>query len=289
MVKKAAEKSGLKSALKWVGGKRRIAKEIVSFFPQEYSSYFEPFLGGASIFLEARPKKAFLSDLNPSLINFYVSLRDDPKTLMEQARELEMSFNSLQTQDQKKEHFYQIRGEFNELAHDRGVENASRFLYLNKTAFNGLYRENASGKFNVPFNNKDNLRLFDEENFIENSNALSGTHLSSQTFSDAVDRVKRGDLIYFDPPYVPLSSTAAFTDYTKVAFGQKAQEQLRDKAISLVKKGATVILSNSYSPIVQKLYEDFELHEIKINRLVAASSLSRGSMSEYVIVGRPNG
>lgn len=277
-----------KSVLKWVGGKRRIANEIVSFFPETYNSYFEPFLGGASVFLEASPKKAILSDLNESLINFYEVLRDKPTELIHNAEAYEREFNSLVSQTSKKGFYYQIRSEFNQERNIMGVQNATRFLFLNKTAFNGLFRENSKGEFNVPFNNKEKLKLFDLDNLLRNSRSFSGAKLSSSTFANAIKPAKAGDLVYFDPPYIPLSTTAAFTDYTKSSFGPEEQKQLRDTAAKLVSRGVTVLLSNSYSPEVKNLYRDFELRELRINRLVAASSASRGSISEYLIIGRPN-
>lgn len=288
MIKESTPSASLKSALKWVGGKRRIAREIVSFFPEKYNTYYEPFLGGASVFLEASPKRAHLSDLNPSLINFYEILRDKPRELVDNALMYEREFNALVSPVAKKSFYYRVRSEYNQETNATGIEDATRFLFLNKTAFNGLYRENSKGEFNVPFNNKEKLKLFELENILDNSRALRGAQLTASTFIDATKPAKSGDLVYFDPPYVPLSTTAAFTDYTKSSFGPEEQRQLRDVATNLISKGTTVVLSNSYSPEVKKLYKDFELHELSINRLVAASSASRGGVSEYLIVGRPS-
>jgi DNA adenine methylase len=288
MTLESSSVNGTKSAIKWVGGKKRIAKEIVAFFPDKYSSYFEPFLGGASVFLEASPKRAYLSDLNPSLINFYEVLRDKPNKLVDNAEMYEREFNALVSQAAKKAFYYRVRSDYNQETNVTGIENATRFLFLNKTAFNGLYRENSKGEFNVPFNNKEKLKLFELGNILDNSKALKGVQLTASTFTDAIKPANSGDVVYFDPPYIPLSTTAAFTDYTKSSFGPEEQEQLRDVAANLVSKGATVVLSNSYSPEVKKLYKDFELHELSINRLVAASSASRGAVREYLIVGRPS-
>lgn len=277
------------TTLKWVGGKRRIAKEISGYFPKNFDTYFEPFAGGASIFFHLRPKKAVLSDLNSSLINYYAQLRDRPDELMEVARHIQETFNSLDGQEAKKLFFYACRKRFNEDTSKSDVANAAHFLFLNKTAFNGLYRENAKGEFNVPFNNTKTLTLFSSEQMLQNSSALSGVKLNIADFSQSARGAKSGDLVYFDPPYVPLSNTSSFTDYTKAAFGPDAQELLRDTANELRTRGVTVVLSNSHSEIVKDLYSGFELHELNINRLVAASSGSRGEIKEYVIVGRPNG
>jgi DNA adenine methylase len=277
------------TTLKWVGGKRRIAKEISGFFPEKFETYFEPFAGGASIFFHLMPKKAVLSDLNSSLINYYTQLRDRPRELIEVAIHIQDTFNSLDGQEAKKLFFYEYRNRFNADTSKSDVMNAADFLFLNKTAFNGLYRENAKGEFNVPFNNTKILTLFKSEQMLQNSSALSGVKLSIADFRKSASDAKSGDLVYFDPPYVPLSNTSSFTDYTKSAFGPEAQELLRDTANELRKKGVTVVISNSYSEIVRNLYTEFELHELNINRLVAASSNSRGEVKEYVIVGHPIG
>jgi DNA adenine methylase len=276
------------ATLKWVGGKRRISNEIASHFPKSFGTYFEPFLGGGSVFFRAKPAKSHLSDLNTSLINYYLHLRDYPEALLKSAQKLQNKFNNLETQDDRKSFYYEIREKYNKESSKPNLQSATYFLFLNKTAFNGLYRENAKGHFNVPFNNSKTLKLLDPIQVTLNSKALSGTTLESCGYREAVRSAKSGDLVYFDPPYVPLSTTSAFTDYTKSPFGQTAQEELRDLALDLRARGVHVILSNSYSPIVKDLYEAFDLHQLRINRLVAAESSSRGIISEYLIVGLPN-
>lgn len=275
------------TTLKWVGGKRRIAKEISGYFPEKFSTYFEPFAGGASVFFSLLPKRAVLSDLNSSLINYYIQLRDRPSELMDAALLVQENFNRLDGPEEKKLFFYESRKRFNANTSKSDLFNAVDFLFLNKTAFNGLYRENAKGEFNVPFNNTKNLTLFQSEQMLQNSSALAGVKLEVADFRQSVGDAKSGDLVYFDPPYVPLSETSSFTDYTKSAFGPEAQALLRDTANDLRRRGVTVVLSNSYSEIVKELYKGFKLYEININRLVAASSGSRGEVKEYVIVGQP--
>ena len=275
------------ATLKWVGGKRRIAEQIVSHFPAIYGRYFEPFLGGGSVFFRARPSKAHLTDLNASLINYYVHLRDDVTGLMREAQSLQNAFSKLGAQEQKKDFYLRLRSRYNLDLSKSSLTNAAQFLFLNKTAFNGLYRENAKGDFNVPFNNADNLSLFQREQFVTSSAMLQGATLQVADFRKAVQKAKSGDLVYFDPPYVPVSATSSFTDYTKAAFGHTAQTALRDLAVELRSKGVFVVLSNSYSEIVSDLYKGFELNEISINRLVAAESASRGKVTEYLIIGRP--
>lgn len=277
------------STLKWVGGKRRISKEIASFFPATFNTYFEPFLGGASVYLEALPAKAELSDLNGSLINYYLHLRDSPAPLMAACKKLEKAFNQLKDLSARKDFYLKVRNQFNSDLEKKDLDNAAKFLFLNKTAFNGMYRENSRGEFNVPFNNKENLRLFEKDQFLANSTALKSASLSVSNYREAVSKAKCGDLVYFDPPYIPLSTTAAFVDYTKSSFGPSAQEELSDTAKELVDKGVTVILSNSYCETVEKLYKGFELRPVEINRLIAADGKVRGRALEYLIVGKPRG
>jgi len=272
--------------LKWVGGKRRIADQIIAHFPKSFGRYYEPFLGGGSVFFKTKTKKAHLTDLNASLINYYIHLRDDPDSLIQASQKLQRKFNKLESQEDRKLFYYRVRESFNNEIEKSSLGHATNFLFLNKTAFNGLYRENGKGIFNVPFNNAKSVNLLDPEQVVRNSEALRGVGLESCNFAHAVRNAKAGDLVYFDPPYVPLSSTAAFTDYTKSTFGPEAQEDLRNLAMDLRSKGVTVVLSNSYSPIVRKLYEGFELHQLRINRLVAAHSSSRGEIREYLIVGK---
>jgi DNA adenine methylase len=272
-----------------VGGKRRLSKEIVLVFPESYKTYFEPFLGGASVYLEALPAKAKLSDLNRSLINYYLHLRDNPVPLMSACIKLEKAFNNLKDLSARKDFYLKVRTQFNSDLDKKDLDNAAKFLFLNKTAFNGMYRENSKGEFNVPFNNKENLKLFEKDQFLANSRALKSASLSVSNYREAVSKAKRGDLVYFDPPYIPLSTTAAFVDYTKSSFGPSAQEELRDTAKELVDKGVTVILSNSYCETVEKLYKGFELRPVEINRLIAADGKVRGRALEYLIIGKPRG
>lgn len=273
------------TTLKWVGGKRRIAEQIISYFPKRFGTYYEPFVGGGSVFFRVSTSKAQLSDLNGSLINYYIQVRDDPDKLLSRAQKLQNEFNSFQSVEERKRFFYEVRERFNRETEKEGLANATDFLFLNKTAFNGLYRENLKGQFNVPFNNAKSLNLLNSGQLALNSHALKGVSLKRCGYREAVREAKMGDLVYFDPPYVPISSTAAFTDYTKSAFGPEAQEDLRNLALELMKRGVNVVLSNSYSPIVEKLYKGFDLHQLRINRLVAAERNSRGEISEYLIVG----
>lgn len=284
---KPIEQSFPSATLKWVGGKRRLAEQIVALFPAKMGMYFEPFLGGASVFYRLRPEKAHLTDLNASLINYYIQLRDNVSGLMEASLKLQDGFMDGKSDDAKKTFYYEIRSQYNLNSSKNTLENAAQFLFLNKTAFNGIYRENARGGFNVPFNNSRNLKLFDEQQMRASSEQLRNAILEVSDFRSAVSSAKKGDLVYFDPPYIPLSSTASFTDYTKSQFGPSAQEDLRDLANELRMKGVFVVLSNSFSSQVEELYQGFELKRLEINRLVSADASSRGQICEFLIIGRP--
>jgi DNA adenine methylase len=275
------------STLKWVGGKRKLAAEIVSVFPQQFGTYFEPFVGGASVFLEALPSRAQLSDLNSSLINYYIQLRDNPGPLIDSCLDLESTFNDLRDQNDRKSFYLRVRDDFNQDLAKEGLANATQFLFLNKTGFNGMYRENSKSEFNIPFNNKIKLRLFEEEQFLLNSKVLQGVSLINSNYREAVAAAQAGDLVYFDPPYVPLSSTSAFVDYTNSSFGHLTQVELRDTAQELVSRGVFVVLSNSYCETVETLYKDFELRPVDVTRSIAADGKARGKILEYLIIGLP--
>jgi DNA adenine methylase len=206
---------------------------------------------------------------------------------MNNCLDLESTYNSLSDQNARKDFFLGIRNKFNQDELKLGVGNASQFLFLNKTGFNGMYRENSKGQFNIPFNNSVNLKLLEEDQFRLNSEALQNASLSVSNYREAVSAAKAGDLVYFDPPYVPISLTSAFVDYTKSSFGPSAQVELRDTAQDLVERGVSVVLSNSHCETVEKLYKGYELRTVDVTRLIAAKGKFRGKILEYIILGLP--
>ena len=266
-------------ALKWAGGKRRLLAQYESHFPTEFGNYFEPFVGGGAVFFWLwnrgllDGKTIQLSDLNGDLVNFYLALRDQSEALFTR-----MKFHKLRHSE---EHYYKVRAQNKNRLKD--VNRAARLLYLNRTCFNGLYRENAKGQFNVPMGRYKNPRIFDPEGLKAASGALQNANVSTRSY-DAVDQLaKSGDLVYFDPPYAPLNSTANFTAYTKDNFRLEDQERLADLFRRLSARGVQVRLSNSDSPLVRELYRDFDQVQVMAPRAINSKATSRQKISELLI------
>lgn len=272
----------MKPLLKWAGGKRHIADLLESFFPRDWrkGTYYEPFLGGAALFLHLQPTKAQLSDINSNLVNFYLAVRDDVSALLLQIREISNHFDSL-SEEQKKSFFYELRSKFNS---DQFVDERPAILYcLNKLCFNGLYRENSKGDFNVPFGNKKKFPSFIDQDFVAVSASLRSTTICISDFEKAVIDAKEGDFVYFDPPYIPLDATSSFTAYSSDGFGLAEQQRLAVLMKELSKRGVRAVLSNSSSPVTVQIYDGLQQHRIDAPRMVSAKGSSRGMVEELVI------
>lgn len=271
--------------IKWVGGKRQLQNKIVPNLTKiltEKNTYFEPFLGGGAIFFGLQPNNAVLSDINTGLINLYECLRDELQIFVDKKIELENSYNKLDA-DEQEEFYYKIRNEYNE-KNRMGIEQAINFLFLNKAGFNGIYRENKSGGFNVPFGRKQKIALGDIEILSTASQRFSNAKLTNESFTEVLNKVSPGDLVYFDPPYVPLTATSAFTSYSADGFGLKEQLQLRDLFNELNKAGVYVAMSNSSAPLIRNdLYKGFEITELQASRNVSASSSGRAPVTELIV------
>lgn len=274
----------MKPLLKWAGGKRHIAEVISSHLPTDWDSgtYFEPFIGGAAIYLHLEPKKSVIADVNTRLINFYSWVKANPTLLVAEISAIADSFNRQQDDESKKEFYLGLRAEFND-ASELGVRNAALFFSLNKLCFNGLFRENAKGGFNVPFGNKKQFPEFIEDDFIQVSEALSLTDILNTDFGEATESAQSGDFVYFDPPYVPIDLTSNFTSYTADGFGHEDQIRLANKMSSLEAHGVRAMLSNSDTPITRKIYKEFRQVQISAPRMVSAKSSGRGQISELLI------
>lgn len=273
--------------LKWVGGKSQILEQVLGVFPGSFKTYHEPFLGGAAVFFSLETSTAFLSDSNKWLISFYKYLKESPDNLIEELDAIADRFNSKPVQDRSSV-FYQLRDEFNAIE-ETSLRKSALLLALNKTCFNGLYRENAKGLFNVPYNQgKSQVRFLNKENFLNAAKKLQQAELSARSFETVLDWAQPGDLAYFDPPYVPLTLTSSFTGYSAAGFGESRQKELITVAKELVSKGVYVVLSNSYSDWIIKNYTSagFKVIEISAKRLVAARASSRSAVSEALIVPR---
>lgn len=261
--------------VKWVGGKRQLMFELIKNMPKSYNRYFEPFIGGGALFFELQPEQAYISDMNEELINLYSVVRNNVYELIKDLSKHEVS----------KEYFLEIRNidrteQYTELS---DVERASRFIYLNRTCFNGMYRVNSQGQFNVPFGYYKNPRIIDENNLLNCSELLKKTEIKCADFSEILTKVKKGDLVYFDPPYVPLNETSSFTSYTKDGFDINMQFKLRDVCDELDNKGVKFMLSNSDTKLVNELYVNYEIKKVFASRQINANADGRGKITEVLV------
>lgn len=261
--------------VKWVGGKRQLLFELLKNMPKTYNRYFEPFIGGGALFFELQPDNAYISDMNEELINLYSVVRDSVDELIEDLSKHEIS----------KEYFLEIRNidrteEYSKLSN---VERASRFIYLNRTCFNGMYRVNSKGEFNVPFGNYKNPRIIDENNLLNCSELLKKTEIKCADFSKIIHKVQKGDFVYFDPPYVPLNETSSFTSYTKDGFDIDMQFKLREVCDELDSMGVKFMLSNSDTKLVNELYANYEIKKVFASRQINANAAGRGKITEVLV------
>ena len=264
---------------KWTGGKRQLLPVIRELIPKTYNRYFEPFVGGGALFFDLAPKDAVINDFNAELINCYQQIKDNPQELIEILK-VHQEYNS-------KEYYLDLRSADRDERIDMmsEVQRAARILYMLRVDFNGLYRVNSKNQFNVPYGRYKNPKIVDEELISAISVYLNNNQLEIKTgdFEKAVLDVQPGDFVYFDPPYIPLSETSAFTSYTHEGFSFADQVRLRDAFKRLSDTGAYVMLSNSSSALVEELYKDFNIHYVEATRTNGAKSSSRGKISEIIV------
>ena len=268
--------------VKWVGGKGKLVPQILEHFPEEYNDYYEPFVGGGALFFAVSPPVARISDLNTVLISAYTRIKHDVEGLIMELKVLEDTYRSLVLLDEKKELYLEKRAEFNALE-NTDPRKVALLIFLNKTCFNGMYRENSKGGFNVPFGKHLNPTICDEVNLRNVADALQDVSISLASYQDAIKNVKPGDFVYFDPPYHPLNVTSSFTSYHADGFSAKDQEQLRDTFKALSEKGCKVMLSNSDSEFINELYKDFNVHKIYAARSINANGSGRGKIQEVLV------
>lgn len=263
--------------LKWVGGKRQLMNEIEPLIPSKISTYYEPFIGGGAVFLNQQPKRAVINDYNAELINVYKMVRDNVEELIE----------DLATHENESEYFYKVRLQDREEGFDElsALKRASRVIYLNKTCFNGLYRVNSSGEFNTPFGRYKSPNIVNEPVLRAVSKYLQNNdiQLLSGDFEDALKGARKGAFVYLDPPYDPLSKSSNFTGYVEGGFGSDQQERLRDTCIKLHQKGVNFLLSNSATPFIKDLYQDFEIIEVGAKRQINSVASKRGEVTEVLV------
>lgn len=257
--------------LKWAGGKRQLLPELRKHVPASYGRYFEPFVGAGALFFALQPRDAVLGDVNRRLVRTYKGVRDRVGDVVKRLR----------TYRHDRDFYYELR----ELDVDRKTDAAvaAWFIYLNKTGYNGLYRVNRDNRFNVPFGRYTNPGICQEDLLRACSATLARAELREGDFEAAVRDARRGDFVYFDPPYVPLSATSSFTSYTSGGFGPEDQARLRDVAWRLRQRGVHVLLSNSSAPGVRDLYRDFDVVEVAATRNVNSRARGRGAVAELLI------
>ncbi len=274
-----------KPFVKWAGGKRQILDKLKKYIPEDFNTYYEPFVGGGALLFELSPKKAIINDYNKELINVYECIKDADK-FDKMCREL-----NHHEAEHSEAHYYEVRdldrdkSKFNKIV---DYKRAARTIYLNKACFNGLYRVNSKNEFNVPFGKKLKVNTYEGQNLgiicgYLNYNDIT---LLSTDFEEAVKDAKKGDFVYFDPPYD--SDKTTFNSYTENGFGKEEQKRLARVFKELDKKGCYVMLSNYNTSLIKELYKDYNFNYITAQRNIGASAKNRGIVEEVIITNYKN-
>jgi DNA adenine methylase len=265
--------------LKWAGGKGRLIEQYQMFFPAQFRHYYEPFLGGGAIFfhLHHRSDQAVLADLNEELVNVYRCVRDDVEAMIEILHQHQ--------QRHCRDYYYAVRAKTQLRS---PIYRAARLIYLNKTCFNGLYRENSKGQFNVPMGRYKRPKVCDASTLKRASAALQRAHVVCEEFTAILERAQgHQDFVYFDPPYHPISTTSSFTGYNRYGFRAEDQKRLQQTFTQLAQRGVKVMLSNSDCAFIRDLYQDFHIYTIQASRAINSNAQRRGKISELVITSYP--
>lgn len=264
--------------IKWVGGKTKLLPELLARMPQRFERYYEPFAGGAALFFRVAPERAVLADSNPDLIALYRCLAADVTGVIKKLEHHRAAHSE--------SHYYATRTKWNdrELSWTTAAR-AATFIYLNKTCFNGLWRVNRSGAFNVPIGRYTDPPICVPEALHAASALLRRVELQCGDYRTAVADAGRGDFLYFDPPYDPVTTTANFTSYTANAFGPDDQRALADTARMLVARGCRVMLSNSDTPFIRSLYKGFQIDRVRCARAINSNAAKRGDVDEVIVTG----
>lgn len=268
--------------IKWAGGKRQLLPEITSRLPESFNTYFEPFAGGLAVFWSLNPEKAVINDLNFELYNLYTSVKTNVAGVIE--------ILNRHSELDSKEYYLDIRATDRDGRIDKMTpeERAARFIYMNKTSFNGLWRVNKKNQNNVPYANHKNRYKTDEIGLIEASEYLNAvdTTILNGDFSDAVATAVKDDFVYFDPPYLPVTETSNFASYTADGFGWEEQIRLRDLFIELTNRGVKVMYSNADVPLIEELFGGLEvakIHKVQATRMINSVASKRGKVGEVLI------
>lgn len=282
MVKsKQVIKMCMSPVVKWAGGKRQILDRIKSNMPSQFNNYFEPFIGGGALLFELAPKQATINDVNQELLAIYNSLKDDElyKLMIEELDKHE--------ENHSEEYYYAVR----EWDRDPRFEleplwkRAARAIYLNKSCFNGLYRVNSKGYFNVPSAKKEKVNTYSKENLEEIHSYFKDDNITilSGDFVEACRAAHEGDFVYFDPPYDNWDDKESFTAYSKFDFNKDDQKRLAECFRDLTNRGVKCMLSNHNTKFINELYKDFNIHVINAKRMINAKASGRGNVEEVII------
>lgn len=271
----------IKPLLKWAGGKRQLNEELYRSSPTYFGKYFEPFLGGASFLVNLYNhgviNTAVVSDLNPELINFYTVIKNSPDEFINAMNTIKLT--------NEEDTYYLNRTRFNEISgNDQfSLQRAVLFLYLNKHAYNGLWRVNSSSKFNVPYGRYKTVNMLERNNLYNFSSMLQNVNIENSDFETCVKNALKDDFVYFDPPYQPLNKTSSFTGYTYQGFNFKEQIRLFNVFQNLTDKGVKVMLSNSYSEEIKELYNKFNITVVDAKRYINSVGTGRTGAKELII------
>ena len=286
-----------KPFVKWVGGKSQLLEEIRKKYPQKIERYCEPFVGGGAVLFDIlqkfQPKEVLINDINKELINTYLQVKNHCEELINQLNELQTQYKKL-CQEDRKVLFYEKRTRYNALKVNgdelENLEKATLFIFLNKTCFNGLYRVNSKGLFNVPFNNAKNPLICDAENLPSCSQVLQNVILKTGDYKECESFIDEKTFVYIDPPYRPLTQTSAFTSYSENQFLDKEQIELAQFIDNIAKKGSTILASNSdpknsneEDNFFYYLYSNFDSVRVSASRMINANPEKRGAINELLI------
>ena len=272
-----------KPFLKWAGGKGKLAPLIIERAPKQIARYHEPFLGGGAVFFALQQaglvRDASLADSNADLMATYQAIRDDVDGVIKELDELSQQYLGREP-SQRGLYYYEVRERRLLRRPDR---KAARLLFLNKTCYNGLYRVNSRGHFNVPHGRYVRPTILDSERLRGAAASLADAELRAEDFVDACARAQPGDFVYLDPPYQPLSATSAFTKYTGADFGFADQERLRDAFDDLTARGVPALLSNSSHPDIEELYREYEMDRVPMGRAINSNGRGRAAIDELLV------
>jgi len=264
--------------VKWAGGKAQLIPRISRLVPRNFDCYFEPFIGGGALFFHQGPKRSFISDANFELMNAYRVIKDHPASLIDELSNI-----------QEKRISARLFKKYRSLDPETltSARRAARFVFLNKTCFNGLYRVNRRGSFNVPFGKYTRMpRLFESDNIIAIQKLLQNAEIMCASYEIPLQRAKKGDFVYLDPPYSPEPEVPSFTSYTKESFSTADQRRLAQKFKELDRRGCFLMLSNSNTKLVRELYADYQgnIFELTADRMINCIGSERRGYSELVVL-----